>query len=416
MVRLSDSDIDFALRELAQLPEVRRELPFPVEEYAARQALVQQRMADEGIDLLIVSSPEGIAWLTGHALRWNKGQSPTAWPALQCVAMRAGSDRVILFETAEHEHMIRAHSAVEDFRLSEAEDLDRVLAHIVRELSGEGWISGVVGVEKWSYIPNRAVGEAVEAALRQNGAGDIVDASMLMRRVRAAKSPLELAYIERAAIAVDAGLLALEAAIRPGVREIDLWMELVRGMVAAGGEPAALHELVTFSYQSGHAFSGDRRLKRGDYVHADPCGVVQHYHMNVAMTWFVGELPEEAHRLSDVAAGAYDVLCDTVKAGTAFGEASRALHDYYASAGTYGTGIHSWTGGYELGLSFPPDWVGEAVFTVGEDDDSQELFVENQVFNYESMVHFSMIDTFVVGKDRSRTLSGLPHGIREVRV
>lgn len=416
MMRLSAGDIDFALAELAQLQEVRRELPFPVEEYERRQALVRERMVAAGLDLLVVSSPEGIAWLCGHALRWNKGQSPTAWPALQCLVLRAGVERSILFETAEHEHMIRAYSMVEDFRLSEAEDLDRVLAHIVGELAGEGWLSGVVGVEKWSYIPNRAVGEAVEAALRERGARDVVDASVLMRRVRSAKSALELACIERAAVAVDAGLLALEGAIRPGVREIDLWVELVRGMVAAGGESAGLHELVTFSHQAGHAFSGDRRLRVGDYIHADPCGVVNHYHMNVAMTWYVGELPDEARRLSDVAAGAYDVLCSTVKAGTTHGEASRALRVYYEESGSYGSGIHNWTGGYELGLSFPPDWVGEAVFTVGDDDDSEELFVENQVFNYESNLPFLMIDTFVVGREGSRTLSGLPHRMREVRV
>ncbi|MBK0420420.1 aminopeptidase P family protein [Leucobacter sp. CSA1] len=404
------------MAELAGLSEVRRELPFPVEEYERRQALTRERMVEAGLDLLVVSSPEGIAWLCGHALRWNKGQSPTAWPALQCLVLRAGQERSILFETAEHEHMIRAYSMVEDFRLSEAEDLDRVLAHIVGELAGEGWLSGVVGVEKWSYIPNRAVGEAMEAALRERGVVDVVDASVLMRRVRSAKSDLELAYIERAAAAVDAGLLALEGVIRPGVREIDLWVELMRGMVAAGGEPAGLHELVTFERHTGHSFSSDRRLRAGDIVEADPSGVVQHYHANIAMSWYVGEMPDEVRRLTEAAGGAYEVLRAEARAGVTIGRLGERMREYYEGVGLWDPRIDCYVGGYELGLSFPPDWVGEIAFTVGTPENADVVLEENQVFNYESNLPFLMIDTFVVGREGSRTLSGLPHRMREVHV
>ncbi len=40
-------------------------LPFTVAEYRTRLDKVRQRMADRGIDLLLVSEPSNIYWLTG---------------------------------------------------------------------------------------------------------------------------------------------------------------------------------------------------------------------------------------------------------------------------------------------------------------------------------------------------------------
>jgi Xaa-Pro dipeptidase len=50
---------------------------------------------------------------------------------------------------------------------------------------------------------------------------------------------------------------------------------MMLAMAKAGGQPAALHELVA----SGpvflpHAISGRRVLRRGEIVYLDPCGVV----------------------------------------------------------------------------------------------------------------------------------------------
>ena len=59
-----------------------------------------------------------------------------------------------------------------------------------------------------------------------------------------------------------------------------------------------------------------------------------------------------------------------------------------------------------LGISFPPDWVGEWTFTVGESAD--DVFRAGVVTNYESIVLYPMIDTVVFGDDGARTLSALP--------
>ena len=396
----------FVEARLAELRAREPDIPFPQEEYDARLEKLRGRMLDSGIDLLLVSSPEGACWLHGYRSRWNKVQSPTEWPPLQMTAVHADSGRFIAFDTTEHEDLLRLTSVSKDNRLSVAENMDGMLPFIVKELEAEGWLGGTVGIEKWSPVPNRAVSEAIEAELVSRGS-TIVDASATVREVRRIKSPREIAYVEEAVRICDAGLLALARFLRPGVTELEAWAELLLGMAAEGGEPAGIHECVVVGpAELGHMFSSTRRINQGDSLCAYPSGVRYRYHGNVANAFFMGEPPGEALRIAEIEAGAYPILCEHAKAGTPVRDVNKVLREYYVDAGVWG--LHEWTGGYELGISFPPDWVGEFVFTV-DDEDPEEVFEAGMVTNYESMVHYAMIDTIVYEENGARTLSSLPH-------
>jgi hypothetical protein len=62
---------------------------------------------------------------------------------------------------------------------------------------------------------------------------------------------------------------------------------------------------------------------------------------------------------------------------------------------------------------FLPDWVGEFVFTVDEED-PEAILEAGMVTNYESMVHYAMIDTIVYEENGARALkpSARPRGRR----
>jgi hypothetical protein len=121
----------------ARLEELREpDIPCPQEEYDAR--LEKLGMADQRIDTLLVSSPEGVCWLHGYRSRWNKMQSSTEWPPLHVTAVHADSGRYVTFDTTEHQDMLRMTSVSRHNRLSVAEDMAG-MPFIVKELSGEGW-------------------------------------------------------------------------------------------------------------------------------------------------------------------------------------------------------------------------------------------------------------------------------------
>lgn len=379
---------------------------FTREEYRARLERLRAAMARDGFDLLLVSSPDAMCWLHGYQSRWYKGHSPTTWPPLQCTAVHVDSDELVHFDVAHHAELLRLCSVADHFRLADADGPREYLAFILDDLRSRGWLRGRVGMEHWSHVPNRATSELVQAALEEAGC-TVADASATARGVRRIKSPAEIAKLEQAAAVCDAGLQAMQAALRPGITELEAWAALTSGMAARGGEPAALHESVVVGpIELGHAWSSTRPLQAGDVVCADPCGVVDRYHANVERYYVLGAEPSpELLRLAEIEADAFRLLCALAKPGVPVRDVTRTIRSFLQDSGVWG--LHNWNGGYEMGCSLPPDWVGEWHFTVG-DDDCEDVFEAGMVTNYESIVLYPMIDTVVFEEGGARTLSALP--------
>ena len=57
------------------------EHPFPPEEYQARLTRIRERMSRESIDLLFLTSPEAMNYVSGFQCEWYQAQSPKQWPA-----------------------------------------------------------------------------------------------------------------------------------------------------------------------------------------------------------------------------------------------------------------------------------------------------------------------------------------------
>lgn len=387
-------------------------IPFTADEYAARLARLRVAMEVEGIDLLLVSSPEAQCWLHGLSLRWYKTQSPRPWRPLITTAVHVDHDRFILFDGAEHREVIRRTSMATDVRLLPRYSRDRMLEFIVDELRSEGWLHGAVGLELYSNVPNPAVSAQVRAAVESAGCR-VIDGTDVVRRVRRVKSAAELACIETAAEIADAAHEAVVSELRLGMTELEVWAVMMSAMVAAGGEPAAIHEYASLGQRAGHAWAGHRRVERGLLLNTDPCGVVNRYHANRAGTLFIGEPPPQYVDLMSRLSGAFDVLCTEAYAGRPVREVNAALRAYYTEVGLWGLKDQVWLGGYELGLSFPPDWVGDWIFTVA-DDATEDVFEAGMVTNFESVCHFSLIDTVVYEEHGARTLSRLPHEVTPV--
>lgn len=384
------------------------DLAFGPQEYADRLRRVRTAMAQAGLDLLLVSAPDAMCWLHGYQARWYKSHGTTAWPPFQCTAVHVEHDRMLQFDMERHRLLIPRTSVVSDLRLKGAASVQEWLQFFLGELAAEGWLGGRVGVEKWSSVPNRATSEILETALSERGCA-VVDGSQVIRRLRRLKSKAELALIRRAAEICDAGLRALQAALTPGMSELEGWETLVRAMVAAGGEPAALQENVWVgSSPLIHTLSSRRRLEAGDLVCADPCGVVARYHANAARTFSLGEPDPAAVELMARLAEGAELFERSIGPGVAVADVQRTLREYYRESGVWER--RGWLGGYELGLAFPPDWVGEWMFGV-DDADSEDVFEPGLVTNYESIAGLVLIDTFVIDSSGATRLSTVPREI-----
>ena len=389
-----------------------QELGFSVGEYRARHTRLREAMAKAGLDLLYISSPEGICWATGYQSEWYHGQSPTIWPAFSGVAVHVNHDHWLHFETEDELLLARITSVSEHIRVGGDTDL---LESVIGGLKGEGWLKAGtrVGLEMGSYRPNRNQSHEFQAAIEAAGA-TVADATKLVRAARRVKSTQELAHIRTAQRIADIGMAAAGHAIVPGATELDVYAEMVYAMAKAGGENPGITMPVASGTKSGcvHALASRRKILPGDIVNVDVSGVFFRYHANMARTFSFGKPDPVVAAYIERTLGALDMVKEHLKPGARVADVIAPLKKFYTEIGVWEN--RWWVGGYELGISFPPDWVGETVYD--EDSPEDQTFLENEVFNFEANFYLPKhkgltlgINTFIVTAEGAEFLHTTPN-------
>ncbi len=360
------------------------ETVFPIEEYRQRLNRVRSAMEFAGIDMLYLTSPEAVCYLSGYRAEWYQAQGPKSWLPVTGIAVHVNACDHIHFEVQNEQVLAGFTTVSRDLRIfgGDAQPSEDVIGFIVDNLDVEGWLKGTVGLEMYSYRPNRAVSERLQAGFEGKGAA-VVDGSDIVNGVRKIKSPAELAIIRTAAKIGDIGMQTAIETIRPGVAELDVWGEMVRAMARAGGEPSSITMPVSSGAKSAcmHALASRRKIMPGDVVNVDICGVCHRYHSNIARTVCVGEPHPEVARYLDAVTGVKAMLEGVIRPGLPVRDLLRKIEAYYRETGIWQD--QCWVGGYDLGLSFPPDWVGPWFWDV-HTDPGGEVFEPGMASNYEA--------------------------------
>ena len=400
----------------AKLYRPEMQIPFPLEEYRMRMARVKKEMARQKIDLLYCSAPESLFYLTGYENSWYEAQSCKEWPPLSGVAIKRDADKFILFDKAEEEILVQTYSIATDTRIQRGDFPISRLEFIIKNLKEEGWLKNTVGLEKWSYRPNPAVSQMFQAALEKEGC-KVVDASDIVREIRTIKSSQEMAYVRTAAKIADIGMKAAIEHIRPGMTELDVRAEMDYACAKAGGENPGLPTYVLAGQRSAlaHGLASKHVIMPGDIVWLDLCGVYHRYHADVARTLSLGEPHPDVAKQIDLSAKAFPVLLKAIKPGCPVSEVNKAMEDYYKKVGIWGDSW--WIGGYDLGIAFPPDWVGVFSYAPGTDS-GDRTFPPGTVVNYESDFYLPqgaglspIMDTIIVNEYSAEILSKIPQDL-----
>jgi Xaa-Pro aminopeptidase len=194
-------------------------------------------------------------------------------------------------------------------------------------------------------------------------------------------------------------------------------------MYSAGGEVAAIPQgVIPTKPKSLHLLPSRRTIEAGEPFIVDLGGVYKRYHANIARTFYWGDPTPELRRLSDAAKGGIEVLLKTAQAGTPVATVAKAMRDFYREAGVLD--IRGYAGGYDIGIAFPPDWVGDWDFNTNAEN-ATGTFEANMVTQYECALQkpdegrkyealANNIETFVYGNP-TRRLSAIDLGTREAQ-
>ncbi len=382
------------------------QLRFTRAEYAERITKTRAAMEAQGIELLIVSDPSNMAWLTGYD-GWS-------FYVHQCVLLAGDGDPIWYGRGQDANGAKRTVFMTEDdiigypdhyVQSRERHPMD-LLAAIVTE---RGWARAAIGVE----LDNYYYSAASHASLRHHlPNASFVDATGLVNWCRAVKSETELAYMRRAARIVEAMHARIYERIEPGLRKNELVAEIydagIRGADGHGGDYPAIVPLLPSGADAAapHLTWDDRPFKAGEATFFEIAGCHHRYHCPLSRTIFLGKptptyLDAEKATLEGMEAG-----LEVARPGRTCGDIADA---FFGVLQKYG--IHKDSrAGYSIGLSYPPDW-GERTMSIRAGDPS--VLEPNMTFHFMTGLWmedwgFETTESIVITETGAECLAGYP--------
>jgi len=358
------------------MPDVK--LPFSRDEYAERLARVRVAMEKAGIEVLFVSDPSNMAWLTGYdGWSFYVHQGVIVGPEGEPVFWGRGMDAKGAMRTCYmDEDNIRGYA--DDYVMASDRHAMQDLAQV---LADRGWNHKILGVEMENYYYSARA----HSVLTKHHEGEIEDATGLVNWQRGVKSPTELKYMRRAARIVEKMHAAIYELMRPGLRKNELVAEIYRtGLMGGedeegsfGGDyPAIVPLLPTGKDASAaHLTWDDAELESNAATFFEIAGCYRHYHAPLCRTIHLGPPPLDMLRAEEVVLEGIADGIEAARAGNTTGDIARAFYAVLEKHGVKREGRC----GYPIGLSYPPDW-GERTMSIRPSDNS--VLQPNMTFHF----------------------------------
>jgi Xaa-Pro dipeptidase len=313
--------------------------PFPLEEYQARLAKVRAEMARRGAEVLLVSEPENLYYLTGYFT--------TGYWSYQMLVLPLEGDPFFVIRHLERTALlgtswVEAHEAYLD--------TERPADEVAAALRRRGLDRARLGVEKNSWYLTVRGYETLRGLLP--GAA-WVDCANLVNWLRVIKSPREVEYLRRASAAAEAGVRAGIEAAEPGRTEADLAEAIFAALVQNGSDRVDLGVIASGErFLLTHGRFTARRLRPGDPIRFELTGRAAQYDGRFMRCVSLGPPAAELARSAEAAAAALEDAIALMRPGAVAGDVDRAARERLRrEAGVeWPTKI-----GYTMGIMFMPN-------------------------------------------------------------
>ncbi|MDP6567126.1 MAG: Xaa-Pro peptidase family protein [Alphaproteobacteria bacterium] len=224
-------------------------------EFAARLAATQAAMAAQDLDLLIADRAEDITYLSGFAM------SETRY---RCCLVPSVGEPALLARQIDRPAAVRSAWFDDVHGYADWVSPGRAIAGIA---AARGWAPRRIGADFTSYgFTGQILGE-VRAAFP---AAEVTDCGPLVSRLRAVKSPAEVALLRRAATIADATMAHLAGEARPGRSAREVHFLAAAHFAERGADPGQVGPIVKCGDSlSLHPTLEDDALADGDVLHVE---------------------------------------------------------------------------------------------------------------------------------------------------
>ncbi|MCG6541555.1 ectoine hydrolase DoeA [Pseudomonas sp. KSR10] len=348
------------------MSEIVVNLPFSREEYAVRIMRVRQAMAARGIELLIVTDPSNMAWLTGYD-GWS-------FYVHQCVLLALEGDPLWFGRDQDANGARRTVFMGDDDIVGYPDhyvqsSVRHPMDYLSRDvIAARSWDRLAIGVEMDNYYFSAAAFRSLQQHLPHT---QFFDATALVNWRRAVKSPQEIEYMRVAARIVQRMHETIYERIEPGLRKNELVADIYRagilGVEGHGGDyPAIVPLLPTGADASApHLTWNDNPFRLGAGTFFEIAGCYKRYHCPLSRTIYLGKPPAHILEAEQAVVEGISAGLAVARPGNTTGDIARA---FLKVLDKFDIQKDSRCG-YPIGISYPPDW-GERTMSLRPSDES----------------------------------------------
>ncbi len=327
-------------------------LYFDQAEYAQRLKGTRQVMVDRGIDLLIVTDPSNMAWLTGYD-GWS-------FYVHQCVLLPLDDEPIWYGRGIDANGAKRTtflnHDNIISYPDHYVQSTERHPMDFLSDfIAGRGLDKGNIGVEMDNYYFSAA---AYASLVKHLPNATFMDTTGLVNWRRVIKSATEIDYMGIAGRIVDAMHARIFEMIEPGLKKNELAAEIYRtginGVDGYGGDYPAIVPLLPSGEDASasHLTWNDLPMKSGEGTFFEIAGVYRRYHCPLSRTIFLGKPSQSFLDAEKAVLEGLEAGLEKAKPGNACEDIAAA---FFAVLKKHGIVKDNRTG-YSIGLSYPPDW------------------------------------------------------------
>jgi Xaa-Pro aminopeptidase len=282
--------------------------------YVERLARARARMAELGVDVLLLSTGADLPYLTGYE----------AMPLerLTMLVVPADADAVLVVPTLEGPRVVEQPDAFELFLWDETDDPIEIVAGLVAGVAPDA-TSAAVGDHTWARFVLDLQRALPHVEFRR--------ATDVTGPLRVVKDAAEIEALRAAAAVVDDVARVMRERPFAGRSELEVHRELVERMLEGGHERANFAIVAAgANAASPHHDPSERVIERGDVVLCDFGGTMRGYCSDITRMFGVGDVDPEVRDAYDVLVAAQEAGVQAATVGTscaAVDAAARAVID-----------------------------------------------------------------------------------------
>ena len=339
---------------------------FTLQEYSTRLENVKKRMSEKGMDLLILTDPSNMNYLTGYD-GWS-------FYVPQGVIVSLDKEEPMWFGRKQDSNGARITTYLQDENIiGYPENLiqsppSHPYDYIANYIHENKWSHKSIGVEMDSYY---YTAENHDRLVKKCPNAKFKDAHLLVNWIRFIKSDSEIAYMRDGAKLVQAGMQTAYNEIKPGVRQSVVAGKIQNTLLGGneeiqiGGEYSGLNIILAsgVSASASHLTPTDKKFKENEGTIIELGGVKNRYHCALSRTVYIGKPDTKTNDTLQITNEGVERAIERTRPGNTCHDVAVSFWNVLEK---YGLEKESRCG-YSIGLGYPPDW-GEHTLSIRKND------------------------------------------------